>query len=405
MTKKRVLYISYDGLTDPLGQSQIIPYLIGLSAKGYDITILSNEKKESYQLYNQLVADKLKVAKINWKFTYYSNKPPVVSSAFGVRRMRKLAYYLAKSESFDIIHCRSILATMVGDSVRKRYGGKLIFDIRGFWADERVEGGLWNLKNKLYKAIYIYFKKKEKVFFKTADAIITLTENAKKHIETHFLTKNNFQVVPCAVDLNHFNPNSLDLQLMDELKSKWGISSTDYVLSYVGSLGTRYRLKEMLAFFKELKNIQPNAKFLFITKSDTSEIKVLSDGLGIDYSAIIVDSCSYADIPNYIAVSQASIFFIVTSFSGKAVSPTKQGEIMSLGLPIVCNADLGDSDTILNETNTGVVVNNYTNESLKRAATDLINFNAAPDKIQSVASTYFSLEKAVERYHTVYRNL
>jgi len=26
---KRVLYLSYDGLTDPLGQSQILPYVKG----------------------------------------------------------------------------------------------------------------------------------------------------------------------------------------------------------------------------------------------------------------------------------------------------------------------------------------------------------------------------------------
>ncbi|MDB9775315.1 hypothetical protein OAB47_03690 [Vicingaceae bacterium] len=108
MAQKCVLYISYDGLTDPLGQSQIIPYLSGLSVKGYRITILSNEKKENYHENRAVVEKKLLDANITWKFTFYSNKPPVVSSAFGVRRMRKLASFLAKKEAFDIIHCRSI---------------------------------------------------------------------------------------------------------------------------------------------------------------------------------------------------------------------------------------------------------------------------------------------------------
>ena len=43
---KKVLYITYDGMTDPLGQSQVLPYLVGLSEKGYKFTILSFEKKE-----------------------------------------------------------------------------------------------------------------------------------------------------------------------------------------------------------------------------------------------------------------------------------------------------------------------------------------------------------------------
>jgi hypothetical protein len=44
-----VLYISYDGMTDPLGQSQVIPYLAGLSAKGYVFTLISCEKEDAYK--------------------------------------------------------------------------------------------------------------------------------------------------------------------------------------------------------------------------------------------------------------------------------------------------------------------------------------------------------------------
>ena len=40
----RALYISYDGMTDPLGRSQVLPYLQGLSERGHEITLLSCEK-------------------------------------------------------------------------------------------------------------------------------------------------------------------------------------------------------------------------------------------------------------------------------------------------------------------------------------------------------------------------
>ncbi len=46
---KSVLYTTYDGLTDPLGQSQILPYLQQLCREGYQFTILSFEKRERYQ--------------------------------------------------------------------------------------------------------------------------------------------------------------------------------------------------------------------------------------------------------------------------------------------------------------------------------------------------------------------
>ena len=43
---KQILYITYDGRTDPLGQSQVLPYIVALSAAGYKFTIVSFEKKQ-----------------------------------------------------------------------------------------------------------------------------------------------------------------------------------------------------------------------------------------------------------------------------------------------------------------------------------------------------------------------
>lgn len=44
-----VLYLSYDGMTDQLGQSQVIPYLQGLSKEGYSFTLISFEKPERFE--------------------------------------------------------------------------------------------------------------------------------------------------------------------------------------------------------------------------------------------------------------------------------------------------------------------------------------------------------------------
>ena len=41
---RSVLYLSYDGMSDPLGQSQVLPYLAGLTRRGHRITLVSFEK-------------------------------------------------------------------------------------------------------------------------------------------------------------------------------------------------------------------------------------------------------------------------------------------------------------------------------------------------------------------------
>ena len=45
--KGRILYISYDGLMEPLGQSQVLNYLKGLSVD-YQLFVITYEKKGDF---------------------------------------------------------------------------------------------------------------------------------------------------------------------------------------------------------------------------------------------------------------------------------------------------------------------------------------------------------------------
>ncbi len=49
--KINVLYLSYDGMTDPLGQSQVLPYNKGLSKKGVYFHLISFEKQDRFSKY------------------------------------------------------------------------------------------------------------------------------------------------------------------------------------------------------------------------------------------------------------------------------------------------------------------------------------------------------------------
>ena len=149
-------------MTDQLGQSQVIPYLIGLSEKNYSITILSCEKKGAFEKGKTKIKELLDRHNILWEPLLYTKYPPVLSTIYDISKIKKKADQLSRKTNFDIVHCRSYIAGMVGLTLKKKYQCKFIFDMRGFWADERVDGKLWNLNNPVYKIIYKYFKRKEK---------------------------------------------------------------------------------------------------------------------------------------------------------------------------------------------------------------------------------------------------
>src|SRR6478609_2966848 len=198
---REVLYLSYDGLTDPLGQSQILPYLVGLSSNGNRFIVVSFEKKKNYSKLKDEIENFCWKSNITWVPHRYHKWPPVFSTLFDLWTLSKTVKQILDHNRIAIIHCRSYLTSLVGLEAKRRRNVKFIFDMRGFWADERVEGGLWSLKNPIYKAIYKYFKGRERTFLQEADHVVSLTQAAKIEIESWGFEVAPISVIPTCVDM------------------------------------------------------------------------------------------------------------------------------------------------------------------------------------------------------------
>ena len=165
-------------------------------------------------------------------------------------------------------------------------------------------------------------------------------------------------------------------------------------------------LDEMLYFFKCLQIKKPKAKFFFITKDDPKLILEKAKSKKIEISSIKIQASSREMMPSYIGVSDFSIFFILPVFSKKASSPTKMGEIMNLGIPIICNSGVGDVDEIMGKSMPELLVKDFSNKEYERVI-DLIANNYKPNQktIIETSHSYYSLEKGVEKYKEVYQEI
>ena len=159
-----VLYLSYDGLTDPLGQSQILPYIEGLSKEGYTFTVVSFEKPNRFEKLERKIAARCEKSNIDWHPLSYTKNPPVLSTLYDIDKLKRKVDELHKQKSFKLIHCRSYIPCLVALRMKRKYQIPFIFDMRGFWADERVDGKIWNLQSPIYRSIYRFFKSRERAF-------------------------------------------------------------------------------------------------------------------------------------------------------------------------------------------------------------------------------------------------
>lgn len=400
----KVLYLSYDGMTDPLGQSQVIPYLQGLAAAKHEIWLVSFEKSERFAQHAERIQTLLSQSNIHWEPLPYTAKPPVLSTLLDLWRMRRRSAHLIEQHQIQLVHCRSYISALVGLGMKRKKGTRFLFDMRGFWADERIDGHIWKLSNPIFKTIYRFFKRKEREFLLEADAVVSLTHNAAQEIHSWpGMQQVPITVIPCCADLDHYRSGEAHKQ---RWAAELNIAPHQFVLSYLGSLGTWYMLPEMLDFFRELLKIKPEALFLIITPDKPEHIRSQARIADIPLESLRIISAQRNDVPAIAALSQLSIFFIKPSYSKKASSPTKMGELMAAGIPLVVNAGVGDVDRILADGGNGLVVHEFSAREYQKVLASLDNvLEADRNRNSQCAERWYSLQEGVKRYRAIYQQL
>lgn len=406
---KNILFISYDGMTDPLGQSQVIPYLSGLTKFGYRFTVLSCDKPGRFAANKSYVEKLIAGFPIKWVSIPYHKNPPVLSAVYDYRMLKQKAKQLHALDPFDMVHTRPGIPTLVALWMKKKYGTRFLDDVRGFWADERVDGGMWNLSNPLFKTVYRFFKKHEYECLEKADHVTCLTYAAEKEMHSWTHIKNQplrIQVIPCSADLQLFDPGNIDAGLKAEFATTLGIESSDMIFSYLGSIGGWYLTDEMMRLCRIIADRFPQAKFLFISPHRHEVIEAAAAKQGLDAGRIITKQASRHEVPVLLSFSSYSLFFIKPCYSKISSSPTKHGEIMAMGIPVITNSGVGDVETIVKKYDAGFVLNDFSDESFNKVVNEMAagkSFNHTA--IREGAKEFYALDTAIDRYRKVYEQI
>jgi hypothetical protein len=142
--------------------------------------------------------------------------------------------------------------------------------MRGFWADEKVDNGANGIKNTFCIALFSdTIKRKKGKFLLNADGIVTLTQAAKHFLLSKPEYKNlSIEVIPCCADLNHFDFHKISDQQISALKKDLKIPASAKVITYLGSAGGWYMVREMFSFFKVVIDRYSEYVMLVLTKDN-----------------------------------------------------------------------------------------------------------------------------------------
>jgi glycosyltransferase involved in cell wall biosynthesis len=435
------LYLCYFGLREPLVQTQVLPYLRKLVEAGVAVSLLTFEPKlkESWTR-EELEAERarLEAEGIRWHWRAYHKRPSLPATLYDVAVGARLAARLLRRGEVGVLHARGHVPALMAALAKRRGGGRLVFDIRGFMPEEYTDAGVWPENGYLYRGV----KSVERFLFRSADAFVVLTEKAREILfpggaeadsssrliqdsearliadpdsrlvidaESHLVTDavgRPVEVIPCCVDFRRFRV--ADKTPREVLRRELKLTGRRVVV-YVGSFGGWYMTEET-ARFMALAHRQDATTFALVLTQTAPEpiIKRLRE-LGVAEDSFYVGRVPPSEVPRYLKASDIAVSFIRACYSKLSSSPTKIAEYLASGLPVVCNAGIGDVDEVIEGDRVGVVIREFDDETFMRALEEveaLRREGGLAERCRASAERRFDIERVGGvKYQRLYRRL
>ncbi len=403
----RSLYISYFGLREPLVQTQVLPYLRTLSESGVDIWLMTFEPRMKTAWTGRDInewRERLNGAGIRWIGLPYHKRPTLPATLFDIARGALTASRVKRKQKLDLFHARGYVPAAMAALAKWISGGRMIFDVRGLMPEEYVDAGVWPENGLLYRLT----KRAEAKLINAADGFVVLTEKARGIIAGHAGARNKpVEVIPCCVDFDRFN--AANVISKEAIRAELRIAEDRRVLVYAGALGGWYLTDEMARFIATAMRQDPKSYALIITQSDPAIITDRLKRAGVGARDFSVSRVAPERAPLYLKAADIALSFIKPCYSKLASSPTKIAEYLASGLPVVCNAGVGDLDELIEVNRVGVILSAFNSDAYIEALRKVEALSREDDfaaRCRETARRQFDLQAVgAKRYRNLYERV
>jgi glycosyltransferase involved in cell wall biosynthesis len=246
----------------------------------------------------------------------------------------------------------------------------------------------------LYKALI----RIEKLCLRDAAVVVSLTDAAVGYLLKNYPTElevKRIAVIPTCTDLLRFKP-------VKKMPTK-------VVYGCVGTVLSGWFLLDWLAiFFSLTAQKNPEVNFEVITRDDSKKVRAALDVEGKLGDRLRIFSCRSDKVHELIQKQSMSAMFFTTGTSKLGSAPTRLGEALGSGIPVVANEGVGDVADIIRRYNVGVIVKDKTETAMAEAVDQLEILRLDPDlclRCQRAAKEVFSLEAGIDAYRTLYARI
>ncbi|HXA18215.1 MAG TPA: glycosyltransferase [Thermoanaerobaculia bacterium] len=400
--RARALYICYFGLREPLVQTQVLPYLRELVARGIGMSLLTFEPSLKTSWDADSIAGwrrRLRVEGIEWHLLPYHKRPSLPATLYDIVVGAWRAAAIARRGKIDLFHGRSYVGMAIGALAKRLTGAKLIFDVRGLLAEEYVDSGNWPAGGMLYRLT----KAAERWLDRAADGFVVLTDRARETRYPEGGSGRPVEVIPCCVDPERFA--AAVARDRDAIRRELGLEGRR-VFVYLGALGGYYLIRETAELLAAAREQDPHTYALVLTQGLPAPMTAELQRLGFSNDDYRVLRVAPEDVPTYLRAADIALALIRPSFARRSMSPTKFAEYLAAGLPVIASAGTGDLDVHIREGRAGVLLKTFDHAAYLdafRVIEELMSDPGQPERCRAEARARYDLHTiGGERYRRLY---
>jgi len=405
----RTLYICYFGLREPLVQTQVLPYLREICRGEGNIGLLTFEpyyRRSWSRQQLRATQEELETQGITWFALPYHKQPTLPATLYDIARGAWFVLRIIRRNGIRVLHARGHVSAAMGALAKVFGDGLLIFDIRGFMPEEYTDAGVWPEGGYLYRLT----KAVESRLLDASDAFVVLTEKARSILFGNSTEADSLgrpiEVIPCCIDPERFW--KADDVPRGQLRQELSIDDR-HVIIYVGALGGWYLVDEMADFMAAAHRRNAATYSIILSQSTPEMMRSRLRERGVAEKDFLVRQVIPTEVPRYIRAADLALSFIKPCYSKQSSSPTKIAEYLAGGVPIICNAGIGDVDEVIETDRVGVVLTEFSEPAYLRAleAVDSLRSEVGlAERCRAVAGRRFHLgEVAGVRYRRLYQRL
>ena len=387
-------------MLEPLGQSQVLSYLKGLS-EHYEVSLISFEKPEDLEDTQAfgLVSSDCEKHDIRWLPQHFHYRPKVIAPAWSMLVFLFLCLREVRKGNADLIHARSYIPAAVALLVYKLTRTPFIFDMRALWPEELITAGRLRRDSLTHKLIAWV----ERSCLENAAAVVSLTKAAACYLQETYpeeLRDQRLVVIPTCADLDRFAP----------LNARGGRAQKYPVYSCLGTvLSGWFRLEWLRTFIEITAVFDAEARFEVVTRDNPNEVRRrlnLSDNLN---SRLRIFPMAPRKVHQAVQRHTASVMFYAGGeLSELGRSPTRMAEILGCGLPVIANPGVGDVAEIIEKYRVGILVTEGSERAMESAIRELEELQKDPNlpaRCRQAAEEIFSLKSGTQAYKDLYRDI